>query len=244
MAGYDTVSLLTDTTVANGVSQFGTPNFFIRYFNPCPDTSFNSSSANANAEARKAWDFGTRNIGVISAPGDTAGSSAEGHADAQTFAASLQTAFNDVAPMLLPSNDILFCWLDLEASQALSSAYWSAWAGELMSWNWERIGVYPLWPGLYCAPCSNEPNCSSISLNNTLGIWSSTPECFPGASVSNPPAWKADSCLGCGVANLVSTYLWQFAEPGACHYGPNVDMDLGAPGFNYGTTCFSLQSRP
>src|SRR6202043_2164880 len=98
----------------------------------------------------------------------------------------------------------------------------------------ERGGTYPLYASLYCNPTQPQPNCSTVNNNQCYAIWTSYPQCFPGASVSNPPAWQGSGCN-----NSVPTKLWQFAEPGACGYGPNVDMDEGAPGVNYGNYCFT-----
>lgn len=241
MAGYDTANYIYASDVQSGVKQFGTPAFFVRYFNPCPDGSFNSSSSNANSEAAAAWDDGGPRIGAVSSPpGGNLGSnsSAEGHADAQTFGGSLQTAYTDVGPMLLPSNGTLYCWLDDEYGTTLSSGYWTGWAEAINGWNWQRGGSYPLFAGLYCNPKQPQPNCSTVgNVGYCYGIWTSNPQCN-GGTVSNPPAFNG---TGCG--NSVPTKLWQFAYPG-CGYGPDVDMDEGATGVNYGNYCFYLTARP
>ena len=40
------------------------------------------------------------------------------------------------------------------------------------------------------------------------------------------------------------TKVWQFGEQTACGYSANVDLDLGAPGFNTADYCFRLISYP
>ena len=180
MTGYDTAGRIQNTYVS-AHREFGThPNFWIRYFTPSPAAEL--FHEDALAESRGAWDSGGPYIGVISAPRQSrlSGSAAEGHADAQAFAAALLTAYHAVRPLLLPANNQLYCWLDQEYSTSLSSSYWNAWASYLANYDFAGLGTYPLYPCLYCAPHSPYPNCSTVSkargVNRPAAIWSSTPE--------------------------------------------------------------------
>ena len=96
MTGYDTAGRIQNTYVS-AHREFGThPNFWIRYFTPSPAADL--FHEDAVAESRGAWDSGGPYIGVISAPKQSrlSGSAAEGHADAQAFAAALLTAYHGV----------------------------------------------------------------------------------------------------------------------------------------------------
>jgi hypothetical protein len=157
MTGYDTAGRIQNTYVS-AHREFGThPNFWIRYFTPSPAADL--FHEDALAESRGAWDSGGPYIGVISAPRQSrlSGSAAEGHADAQAFAAALLTAYHGVRPLLLPANNQLYCWLDQEYSTSLSLSYWNAWASYLANYNFAGLGTYPLYPCLYCAPHSPYP---------------------------------------------------------------------------------------
>ena len=131
MTGYDTAGRIQDTYVS-AHREFGThPNFWIRYFTPSPAADLFHNDA--LEESRGAWDSGGAFVGCISAPRQSrlSGSAAEGHADAQAFAAALLTAYHAVHPLLLPTGGQLYCWLDQEYSTSLSSSYWNAWASYL-----------------------------------------------------------------------------------------------------------------
>lgn len=67
-------------------------------------------------------------------------------------------------------------------------------------------------------------------------IWSSEGE--PCGSLSGPPRWDPEECA------TVPTKVWQFGEQTACGYSANVDLDLGAPGFNTANYCFRVKSYP
>jgi hypothetical protein len=240
MTGYDTAGRIQNTYVS-AHREFGThPNYWIRYFTPSPAADL--FHEDAVAESRGAWDSGGPYIGVISAPRQSrlSGSAAEGHADAQAFAAALLTAYHSVRPLLLPANNQLYCWLDQEYSTSLSSSYWNAWASYLANHDFAGLGTYPLFPCLYCAPHSPYPNCTTVSrargVNRPAAIWSSTPE--PCGTVSRPPRWNAAHCA------TIGTRLWQFGEQGVCNLSANVDLDLGGPGFITARFCFRLKYRP
>jgi hypothetical protein len=240
MTGYDTATPIHETYPA-AQSEFGVdPSFWIRYFTPSPAADlFNDD---ALAESRGAWDSGGPYVGCISAPRQSrlSGSAAEGQADAQAFAAAMLTAYHAVHPLLLPSNSRLYCWLDQEYSTSLSSSYWNAWANYLADYNFAGLGIYPLYPCLYCTPYSPFPNCSTIAkargVSVPSAIWSSEPEPCDGAA--HPPSWHPQVCA------TVPTRLWQYGEQGACSYSANVDLDLSGPGFVMANYCFHVQSRP
>lgn len=240
MTGYDTATPIQDTYAA-AHREFGAdPSFWIRYFTPSPAADlFNDD---ALAESRGAWDSGGPYVGCISAPRQSrlSGSAAEGQADAQAFAAAMLTAYHAVRPLLLPSNNRLYCWLDQEYSTSLSSSYWNAWANYIADYNFAGLGIYPLYPCLYCNPFAPFPNCSTIAkahgVNVPSAIWSSEPE--PCGGAVRVPRWHPEECP------TVPTRLWQYGEQGACSYSSNVDLDLSGPGFVTANYCFHVQSRP
>jgi hypothetical protein len=240
MTGYDTATPIHETYASAANEFHADPNFWIRYFTPSPAADI--FAEDAVPESRGAWDSGAPHVGCISAPIQSrlSGSAAEGQADAQAFAASMLAAYHAVGPLRLPSNGQLYCWLDQEYSTSLSSAYWNAWANYIAEYNFAGLGAYPLYPCLYCDPYSPYPNCSTIARSRGVdmpsAIWSSEPE--PCGSLTSPPRWGTDRCA------TAPTQLWQFGEQGACNYSANVDLDVGAPGFNTADYCFLVYSRP
>ena len=240
MTGYDTSAPIQDT-YGSAHSEFGAnPSFWIRYFSPSPAADlFNDD---ARAESQGAWASGGPAVGCISAPRQSrlSGSAAEGHADAQAFAAAMLAAYHAVGPLELPSNGQLYCWLDQEYSTSLSSDYWKGWANYIADYDFAGLGTYPLYPCLYCDPYSPYPNCSTIAKSGGVdapaAIWSSEPE--PCGSLTRPPRWNADVCA------TVPTRLWQYGEQNVCHYKANVDLDAGAPGFAPADYCFYVKSMP
>jgi len=240
MTGYDTAAPIHET-YAPAHHEFGAnPQFWIRYFAPSPAADlFNDD---AIAESRGAWDSGGPYVGCVSAPKQSrlSGSAAEGHADAQAFAAAMLAAYHTVHPLLLPVNARLYCWLDQEYSTSLSWSYWNAWANYIADYNFAGQGTYPLYPCLYCDPYSPYPNCSTVAKSRGVdapaAIWSSEPE--PCGNTASPPRWKADVC------GTAPTRLWQYGEQGACNYSANVDLNRGAPWFVISDYCFRLKFRP
>jgi hypothetical protein len=239
MAGYDTANRI-ENVQASAHSEFGAdPNFWLRYFAPSPAADVVETAA--VAESRGAWDSGGPRIGCICAPTQSrlSGSNAEGHADAQAFCAAIYSAYTTVTPLLLPTNGRLYCWLDQEYSTSMSLAYWNGWSGYVGGYVFAENGTAPLYACLYCAPNSPFPNCTTIGnagANNCYAVWSSTPE--PCGTLTNPPSWRAYSCAG------TPTKVWQFGEQGVCGFSANVDLDVGASGFNTADYCFYLSYRP
>jgi hypothetical protein len=240
MAGYDTAGEIQNTYVS-AYDEFGAdPNFWVRYFAPSPAADLFEDDP--SSECSGAWDSGGPHIGCVSAPsqGNLSSTSAQGLADAETFAAAIQSAYYAVTPLDLPSNNILICWLDQEYSTTLSLSYWDAWANYIANYNFADLGTYPLYPGLYCTPESPYPNCSTIAqatgLDIPYAVWSA--EWEPCGGLASPPAWDAQAC------STVATKLWQYGEQGACGYSANVDLDTGAAGFDYADYCLVVVSNP
>jgi hypothetical protein len=241
--GYDTADYIYNQASC-AVSHYGTPTYWIRYFSPTPSTgTIDQSSSNAIEECQAAWNSGGHYLSPISSPGSTrlsSGSSAEGLADAQTLASALVNVYQWVAPLDLPSNGVLYTWLDCEQGTNLSGAYWYAWANYLNTYDWEGQQFRPLYASLYCDPCSGA-NCSTVGAEGQcFAIWSSEPETgYCGYDLTNLPPWHAASCSSCSVS--VPTYLWQFAEKTACSLSYcNVDMNEGTIAAN----CFYLSAYP
>src|SRR5436309_15592827 len=109
MAGYDTVSLLTNSFVTSADVAYGVPSFWVRYFSPSPYTTINSSKSNAVSESRAAWVSGGHYMGIVSSPGHPAASQAQGQADAQTLASAADAYWLDVSSVYLPPHDALYC---------------------------------------------------------------------------------------------------------------------------------------
>jgi len=239
MAGYDTANYIYNV-YESADSTYGTPAFWIRYFSPCPDAPF---TTNPVTESRAAYDSGGAYIGAISSPGASrlsANSSSEGAADAQTFAAALQTATDDVSQLELPSIGTLFCWLDMEPNTTLNTNYWSGWANRLNGWNWKSGGTYPLFASLYTRTCTDN-GCSASESADCYAVWSQQPQQC--GSVSNPPSFAPDNCSHC-ISSAPTTYLWQFMIQGDCNNSLDVDLDVGRGGYSYNTNCLRLTSRP
>lgn len=252
MAGFDSVAFIYDAVGQGAVSKYGTPSFWVRYFGVVQGASpFNVSASNEISECRSAWDVNCKKIGAIIDPAQSrlSGTSAAGQADAQTFASALYSAYGNVAPLFLPDNLTLICWLDEEGSSTLSASYWNGFANYLSGYNWAGAGYFPLYPGLYCSPCNGHTNCAvvtgGVGGSSCFMIWSATPEpCTK--SVTNPPACNPSSCGSCGFTHAPVSGLWQYAEAvtGCLGTSPAVDLDEGCNGVNYANYCFQLVSRP
>lgn len=246
MAGYDNAAPIQEVYVA-AHDEFGVdPNFWMRYFTPSPAADV--FSADAVTESVACWDSGARAIGCISAPTQSrlSGSSAEGLADAQSFAASMLSAYYAVVPILVPSNNQLWCWLDQEYGTSLSLSYLDGWANYIANYNFAGLGTYPLYPCVYCTPSAPSPNCSTFAratgLNVPAAVWAPVPEYCDG--LAGPPGtFEAEECSAYS-SSRVPTRLWQYAEQGVCGWSAAVDLDVGAPGYNNADYCFRLDAKP
>jgi hypothetical protein len=243
MPGYDTAGEIQNTYVS-AHDEFGAdPAFWVRYFNPSPAADLFENDP--SSECSGAWDSGGPYVGCVSAPsqGNLSSSSAQGLADAQSFAAAIQSAYYAVTPLDLPANNALYCWLDQEYSTTLSLDYWDGWSNYIANYNFASLGTYPLFPALYCTPDSPYPNCTTIGeatgLDIPSAVWSA--EWEPCGSLTDPPAWDAQTC---SPYSSVPTLLWQFGEQGACGYSANVDLDEQASGFDYPDYCLRVLSNP
>jgi hypothetical protein len=91
--GFDSVSFVNQCLEGGAKTQYGAPEFWLRYFSPFNDTPFNVSQSNAVAECDAIWDCGAEHLGPICDPVSLESTSADGMGVAQTFcAALLQTA--------------------------------------------------------------------------------------------------------------------------------------------------------
>jgi len=241
--GYDTASYVYDVQAA-AVTKYGTPNYWIRYFSPAPNGTVNISAAHAISECRAVWDSGGHRLSPISSPSQSrlGTTTAAGQADAQTFVSAMLNVYGWVGPLQTPTNNILRCWLDQEASTSMSTAYWTGWATYINGYNWRGLGTYPLYACLYCNPCGGVGhNCTTVgSAGHCWGIWSNEPETpYCGNSLKNLPAWHANTCAPCSTA-APGTLLWQFAEKAVCGLTVNVDMNEGT----LAAYAFYLSARP
>lgn len=238
--GYDTASYINSVYSAAD-SKYGAADYWIRYFTPSPNGTVDQSSSHANSECDADWDSGAKHLSPITSPAQShlSGSSAQGLADAQAFAAAIHNVWAWVLPLFLPTNNTLYSWLDQEAGTSMSSNYWSGWAGYINSYQWGN--AYPLFACLYCNPCGGAGhNCTTVvAAGGCFRIWSSEPETpYCGYKLSNLPPWAAHTC-SC-VTSGPPTILWQFAEQPVCNLTVNVDMDEGT----MTPYTFYLGSRP
>ncbi|HEV3382653.1 MAG TPA: hypothetical protein VG142_16940 [Trebonia sp.] len=239
MAGYDTAGEIQRTYISARAEFRADPNFWLRYFTPSPYADVVESDP--ARECAGAWDSGGPRIGPVMAPDQSrlSGSPAEGLADAETFCAAIYSTYTSVGPLQTPANGMLFCWLDEEYSATLSVGYWNGWADYVAGYEFGNVGEHPLYACLYCAPYSPYPNCSTIGGSGAAtchAVWSSEPASC--GTLTDPPLWHADSCTA------APTLVWQFGEQDTCGYSANVDLDVGAPGFNTAGYCFYLSSKP
>ncbi len=240
MGGMDTSQPVQNVWPTPG--DLGSPGYWLRYFSPSPDAFVLEDDA--VAECRAIWSSGGHYLAPISAPtqsrlGDQTHGVAYGNADAQAFVSAMVAAYYDVGPLLLPSNNKLYCWLDQEYGTILCSEYWNAWAGYIVLTDFDSSGVAPMYACLYCSPLNNshDHNCSIIdSVHNfgAAGVWTPEPQRC-GNTLENPPAWAPATC------SSTPTILWQFALQG-CGAGRQVDLDLSS--LNYHDYCFDLSGSP
>jgi hypothetical protein len=246
IVGYDCADTINEVYVS-AHDEFGVdPDFWMRYFSPSPAADIFSDDAESECEA--AWASGGHYVGCVSAPyqSDLSGSSATGQADAQTYAASILSAYDSVGPLDLPSNNALDCLLDQEYSTSLSQPYWDGWSDYIANYNFADLGTYPLYPDVYCTPSAPYPNCSifaeSSGLNVPAMIWVPTPEyCDP---LGDPPGtYEPETCSEYS-SSTVPTNLWQYAEQGACDWSAAVDLNVCNPDINWDNYCLRILSDP
>lgn len=241
--GFDTADTVQDAVSSGALTEHGTPGFWLRYFHPCPNESLAQDPV---TECRAIWDSGASHLSPICDPPSSnesmTGSAGQeqGKDDAQTFVGELVSTYNAVGPLLLPTNQYLLCWLDLESGKTLSSDYWNGWAGYVNAYYWPGAGYtnYPLSACLYCNP-GNGNGCKVIDNLNNQGcqyVWASEHETCCCPKLSSPPSWDAEKCSN------VPTGLWQWAEQQVCGYYSKVDLDLGS--INTVAYCFYLSGRP
>ena len=244
MSGYDCAAAIQDVYQSAHNEEGRDPGFWLRYFTPSPDADIFADDA--ESECIAAWDSGGHAVGCISAPVPQSllsGSEAEGQADAQSFCASMHSAWDQVGPLHLPSNNQLYCWLDQEYGTALSLPYWNGWSLYIANYNFANLKTYPLFPCVYCTPSSPFANCSTFAQAKGLAIpeaiWVPVPEDCNG--LADPPTWAAESC---GSSSHVKTKLWQYREEGVCGLSAAVDLDVGAPGTYFPSYCMQVVSKP
>jgi hypothetical protein len=244
--GYDCADEIQNVYGA-AYDEFGVPPaFWIRYFPPSPAADLFSDDP--FDESLAAWNSGGNYVGCISAPyqSDLSGSYDTGLADAQTFAAAMQSAYYAVGPIYLPSNNVLYSWLDQEYGTGLSLSYLEGWAEYIGNYNFAGLDTYPLYAGVYCTPSSPYANCSTFAAASGLavpaGAWTPVPEYCD--SVADPPGiWEAEECSSYS-SSSVPTRIWQFAEEGVCGLSAAVDLDQGAPGWPAPDFCFLIAYAP
>jgi hypothetical protein len=243
MAGYDTAGEIQNTYQA-AADEFGeAPGYWIRYFSPSPAADIFSNDPVSECEG--AWASGGHFVGCVSAPtqSNLGGSSGQGLLDAQTYAASMLSAYYAVGPLDLPTNNQLWAFLDQEYSTSLSTGYWDAWSNYIANYNFANLGTYPLYPALYCTPSSPYPNCSTIAkatgLDIPVAVWSAVPE--PCGTLKDEPAYDPEEC-STYTSSKVPSSLWQFGEQGVCGYSANVDLDESDVVF--ADYCFRVVSDP
>lgn len=245
MAGYDTAGTVQGVWGSAVQNKFGNPAFWIRYFSPSHYRPVNYSSANANAECHAVWTSGAKHLGCVSTPSSLDGTYADGQAAAGTFGSAMHQVWLWVYPLALPTNGVLYTWLDQEPGYNLSAPFWNGWAERLDVWNFNNDGIYPYYPALYCDPCNTTKNCSTLRSVSyaAFGIWTPDPQAACGHTCQNPPAWAAKTCAGCGGGGSTPTRIWQFYIQYHCS-SLDVDLDEGASGFNIASYCFYLLYDP
>jgi hypothetical protein len=177
MAGYDTAGTVQGVWGSAVQGKFGNPAFWIRYFSPSNYRPVNYSSANANAECHVVWTSGAKHLGCVTTPSRLDGTYAAGQAAAGTFGSAMHQVWLWVVPLNLPTNDVLYCWLDQEPGYNLSTSFWNGWAERLDAWNFNSAGIYPYYPCLYCDPCNSTLNCSTLRNASyaAFAIWTPDP---------------------------------------------------------------------
>lgn len=216
--GWDTAGWVGDPMASAVTSHYGN-GFWIRYFSPSPGANvIDGSSSGANNEIGAMSSHGSHHLATISEPTQSrlAAGGATGRTygtnDAATLISSILQVWEWVSAVSIPSQ--LMCYLCMEQSSSLATAYWDAWAAYVNTA--EVSGAFPFYAALYCNPDSPEPNCSVVSAasgtSSCAGIWTSTPEpcsrCL--TRFADLSGWAGVPCSG------LHTYMWQYAEYNGC----------------------------
>ncbi len=245
MAGFD--SLAPINSLWPGVKPLGTPNFWLRYFY---NYYFPSSciTGNPNGECEILWDANSSaGLGPICTPNQAdmnGNTTATGQSVAQKFCSAIYSVYITVLPLQLPSNGDLYCWLDQEHGTPMSADFWDGWAAYVDGYEFANTGTLPLYPCLYCEPSDGNP-CTAIADADyaCFAVWANQHQKCPTGSpaLTHVPSWDAEACAA------APTEVWQFAtasELSDCGYYYNVDLDVGASGFNTKDYCFYLSAKP
>jgi hypothetical protein len=235
--GYDTASKITYSLAHDAANKYGRPNYWLRYLAPSPAATLITDTP--NTECQNIWDVGGPHLAPITEPTQSVLGQdyASGQSHAQTFANALVNLWNDVTPLITPTNGVLYSWLGQENTTHLSQGFWNGWAAYINTFNFAGLGEI-LYASLYCTPHSDD-SCAvtnSATGNSTcFALWSPEPQRC-GNNLNNPPSYGPTGCAD------TPTNLWQFAEEGACGLTVNVDMDVS--NLNYVDYCFYLSRRP
>ena len=169
------------------------------------------TATSASSELRAAYNAGVRYIWPISEPTQShlSGSAAQGKQDASSFCDSIANVYKAVNPLVVQSSNEVWTFLCLESATNMSSAYWTAWASFVGSYDLNGQGTV-LYPSMYCNPGSAATNCSACGGYYCYALWSSEPEPCAACGTFGSVAYNADRCgTSYNVANAV---IWQMAE--------------------------------
>lgn len=245
--GFDTANYIYNVASA-AAARFGTGTFYLRYLNPSPAADLMTSSSGVS-EFRSGWDNGVRYFAPNTEPTQSRlnGTQAMGTADGQAFCAALLSVYDAVGPLFIGSSSRVDCYLSLEYSTNMSTAYWTGWATYVGEYAISGYGA-PLYPAMYCAPNSPALNCSQTGGYFCYSVWSSTPEPCAACGTFGSVSWQAYNCYN-SPGSIASTLVWQMAEQGVCQSCrgisyPNVDADMTNPNVTETANMMYLNSRP
>jgi len=240
--GVDTCAAAT-ASIATSVQNFsgGSATFWGRYFRPIGSAPCVAMDAElpgpVAAEAVAMKGAGIRFVVPLTTPGPTRtkldnnnGGYNAGHQDGAAVCNAINLACkNSGYTIVLPGNDYLRVYLDIERGQAFTTAYWQGWwDGVYYSQAYNNTEAF--YPCCYCNP--NDGNaCSVLTAASSyfpIGVWSNQPENGSGSYCSIPgPGWNPPTaplkCAG------VYTLLWQYAETVSCSPS-QYDLDQSTPG--------------
>lgn len=258
---YYSGNILEDTDLAGATQIYiGQQNFWGRYFGAnggFGTTMNNEGSSEIQSECTSLTQTGVHRILPIHSPGNVGGSYCDGLAAGKVVCDGIVSAIQQSGGQIAQPGQI-YIYLDVEAGNTLSPAYWSGWTSTVV--NYPYNNTLPFYPACYCSPQGPNSNPCSIFCdpnNNTcFAIWSNEPENFNNCQ-GNPPSWGPNSCGTCQASsrNPLRTVLWQFTESGPgsvcpqltvpcgvrshCPY-PQVDRDLSTPDPTFDPTYYML----